>query len=98
MIDLRKLFVTEIEARCVYSAAIPENCDALRFVDSHETLNTALEVFCENFSIASEGWDDLAVEPAALVLQCTWQIPVIKCHQRLNTIRQQFVNKLVIIV
>ena len=50
----------------------------------------------EDLRVSPEGRDDLAVEPAALVLQRGGQVPVVERGQRLDAVREQLVHQLVI--
>ena len=67
-----------------------------RLVDGHIAPDASAEPGCEDLGITAEGRDDIAVEPAALVLQGAGQIPVVEGDQGLNAVFQQLVNQLVI--
>ena len=78
------------------AAAVAEDRDAGRLVDGHIAPDAATKALCDELGIAAEGRDNVAVEPAAFVLQGAGQVPVIEGDHRFDAVFQKFVNQLVV--
>ena len=94
--DLCQLFIIQLQARGMHAAAVAEDRDAGRLVDGHIAPDAAAKALCDELGIAAEGRDDVAVEPAAFVLQGAGQVPVIEGDHRFDAVFQKFVNQLVV--
>ena len=68
------------KTRRVRAGAMSEKCVNVGLVEYSPVLDTIAKPSCHNASILSEFWDDIPIEPAALILQSLRQIPMIEAQ------------------
>ena len=88
--------IVQFIARRMHTRAVAQPHAALRLVEGKVIFYTSLKVRRHRGSVHGKGPGGVGVQPAALILQCLGQVPVVERHIRLDARRQQRVHKPVV--
>ena len=94
--DPGHLFLTEDPARRVDTVAVAQLGHALGLVEGHVGFDPALEPLRNDPGVAAEGGHNVPVQPAALVLQGTGQVPVVQGDHGFNAVCDQLLHQVVV--
>ena len=90
------LLFTQHPAGSMGPVAVAQLGNTLGLVQGHVLFDPALEPLRNDPGIAAESIHNVPVQPAALVLQSSGQIPVVKGNHGLDAVGQQFFHQIVI--
>ena len=88
--------IVQFIARRMHAHAVAQPHAALRLIEGKVIFYTSLKMRRHRGSVHGKGPSGVGVQPAALILQCLGQVPVVERHIRFNARRQQRVHKLVV--
>jgi hypothetical protein len=96
MEHLGHLLLPHLQPRRVFAVAIAQLGRALGFIEGHVLVHLALEPLGQNACVTAKGSHDVPVQPAAFVLECAGQVPVVERDHRLNAVGDEFIHQVFI--